>query len=580
MDSIKGGKIVDFLSRLTLARVVGILVMLGIVFFSYLVLSRSSFSSSNISILIKGPEIFKSQEKVDFEITLINESKFDIQGGVLYVTLPEFIVFEGDETSEKRLEFGSVAKHGKTSLGITLFAKDTQKQGVIKVRAEYAPKNLQGIFESIASANISIASLPLTVIFDLPQKAVNGQSVRGSFHFVAEKEIESLPLISRIILPDNFSLRDSEPRPQDTTTWNFDEINPGESYRVEFEGVIEGYESETKNFDLLFGTSDGETGFKEQYKISRQIRISSSPLEFTQTVNGSIEHVASPGEELKFKIAYKNKTGVDIEDVSISAQLIGDAFDFSTLNTGSGYFNKETDTVIWNKDFLLGLASLDKDESGIVEFSVSLNKDVRTGNYSDKNIYVKSRAVIDTVKIPLALNGLSLRAESSARVNLRTSLLLSQKAYYYEGPFSNSGPIPPRVGERTTYAIFWKVENSSNEVKDVTIEVPLSRLAVFEGKVYPLDTGLNYNSSTHSLSWDLGKLLPGVGSIIPAKTVTFQVSLTPSEEIRGSVVELIEQAKISGTDTFVNEFVESFASSIDTSLPYEGGIQPGDGIVQ
>ncbi len=580
MDSINGGKIADFLSRLTLTKISGIILMLGLVFFSYLFLSRSSFSSSNISISIKGPETFKSQEKVDFKVTLTNESKFDIQSGALYVTLPEFLVFDGDETSEKRIEFGSVAKHEKISIGITLFAKDTQKQGVIKVRAEYAPKNLQGIFESVASANVSIASLPLTVIFDLPQKAVNGQSVRGSFHFVAEKEIESLPLISRIMFPDNFTLRDSEPKPQDTTTWNFDEISPGESYRVEFEGVIEGYESETKNFDLLFGTSDDKTGFKEQYKISRQIRISSSPIEFTQTVNGSIEHVASPGEELKFKIAYKNKTGVDIEDVTISAQLIGDAFDFNTLNTGSGYFNKETDTIVWNKDFLLGLFSLDKDESGIVEFSVSLKKNAAPGDYSDKNIYVKSRAVIDTVKIPLALNGLSLRAENSVRVNLRTSLGLSQRAYYYEGPFSNSGPIPPKVGERTTYTIFWEAENSSNEVKDVTVEAPLSRRVVFEGKVYPQDTRLNYNSSTHSLSWDLGKLLPGVGSIIPAKTVAFHVSLTPSEEIRGNVAELVEQAKISGTDVFVNEFVESFASSIDTSLPNDGGIQSGDGIVE
>jgi len=580
MDSIKVEKIIDFLSRLRLAKVAGIIFVLGLIFFSYLFLSRSSFSSSDISILIKGPETFKSQEKVNFEITLINESKFDIQGGALYVTLPEFIVFEGDETSEKKLEFGSVAKHGKTSVGITLFAKDTEMQGVIKVRAEYAPNNLQGIFESIASANVSIASLPLTVIFDLPQKAVNGQSVRGSFHFVVEKELESMPLIARIILPDNFTLRDSAPKPDDTTTWKFDKINPGESYRVEFEGVIEGYESETKNFDLLFGTSDDKTGFKEQYKISRQIRISSSPIEFTQTVNGSVENIASPGEELKFKISYKNKTGVDIEDVSISAQLIGDAFDFSTLNTGSGYFNKETDTIVWNKDFLLGLASLDKDESGNVEFSVSLKKDTTAKDYGDKNIYVKTRAIIDTTKIPLALNGLSLRAESSARVNLRTSLLLSQKAYYYEGPFSNSGPIPPKVGERTTYTIFWRAENSSNEVKDVTVEAALSRHVVFEGKVYPQDSGLNYNSSTHSLSWDLGKLLPGVGSIIPAKTVAFQVSFTPSEEMRGNVAELIEQAKISGTDVFVNEFVESFAPSIDTSLPYDGGIQPGDGIVE
>ncbi|MFH1222839.1 MAG: hypothetical protein V1647_00675, partial [Pseudomonadota bacterium] len=36
---------------------------------------------------------------------------------------------------------------------------------------------------------------------------------------------------------------------------------------------------------------------------------------------------------------------------------------------------------------------------------------------------------------------------------------LVQKGYYQDEVFGNSGPVPPRVGEPTTYTIMWYVKN-------------------------------------------------------------------------------------------------------------------------
>ncbi len=561
-----------------------LLAVVSSAYFAALFFSRASFSSSDVQLFISGPENFKSQEKVEFELKLKNKSQFNLQGAV-YVTLPDFLVFDGVGTNEQRIELGKLAKAGEFAKKISIFAKETQKQGEIKVRAEYAPEGISGRFEGLANMHVEVASLPLTVIFDLPQKAVDGQILRGNFYFVAERDLEALPLLARLILPEDFTLKDAEPAPQDTTTWEFGGVEPGTNYRVDFEGPIKGYESENKRFDLVFGIKDfgikdGDFGFLEQYRVSREVKISSAPIEFNETINGVSDYVASAGEELKFNISYKNKSGVDIEDAVVTAELLGDVFDFSTLNTGFGYFNESAKTIIWNKEFAAQLARLDKDVSGSVDFSVSLKKNIAIKDYRDKNIVIKSRAVIDSPKPPLALKGLSLRAEDVAEVKLRTSLELSSAAYYYEGPFSNTGPIPPRVAEKTTYTIAWKAANTLNEVKDAIVETLLPKNVFFEQKVYPAASNLIYNSQTHSVIWNIGTLKPGTGSFIPTATVTFGISIIPQETQRGLPAELLEQATFTGRDTFTNELVKYLAPPLDTSLPQDQGMREGDGIVE
>lgn len=589
-------KIAKFQKKITWWRLILTLVVLAVIIYGYLFWARSNFSASAVTVSIEAPETFKAQEKVELQIKLKNNSKFELHNVAVYVTLPEFLSFEGESGGEKKVEFENLAKKKESVKIITVFANETQKEGLIKARAEYTPKNLNGAFESVGSKQISVASLPLTVIFDIPQKAVNGQQLRGSFHFVAEHELESLPLAARIILPEDFSLGDAEPKPKDTTTWIFEKIEPKETYEVDFEGIIKGHESETKKFSLLFGSINNENVFSEQYRVFREVQISSAPLEFLQTVNGSAlrqgsgqagspqdgksEYASLPGEKLNFRIDYKNKSGVDIEDATLTAQFSGDYFDFNSLNTGSGYFNSGTKTIVWNKDFMPELSALEKDESGSVEFFISLKDNIIPKTYRDKNISLKSTAIIDSSKTPLALRGLSLRAESTAQIKLRTSLELESRAHYYEGPFSNSGPIPPRVGEKTTYTISWQIKNSFNEMSDVRIEVPLSRDVVFEEKTYPFANKLSYDSQAHSVVWDIGGLSWGLGYIFPVESVAFQVSLTPTDEMRGKTVELADRAKVSGTDTFTDEFIEFFVPVLDTTLPTDVGIRDGDGVVQ
>ncbi len=570
----------NFIKKISWWQGVLVLALGALLLYGYLFFQRSNFSAQDVLVSIEGPETLKAQEEIQFEIRVQNNSKATLRDVTLIISLPEFMSHKEGEGLERVIELRPIAPKGEATHTIFVFAKETEREGSIKVRAEYSPENLAGTFESAATRNLAVSSLPLTVIFDMPGKAVSGQRILGSLHFVLENEIETLPLLAKVLVPDGFSLLDSEPLLGEGEHWVFDTLEVGKSYEAAFEGVITGEEGEVKTFDLVFGSENDRGELGVQYKISREVRLSSAPLLFEMSLNGKGDYAGEPGEKLAFVLQYGNKSGVDIEDITITAELPGDIFDLKSLDPGIGYFNPNSRTVIWNKSFTSQLSRLKKEEGGIFNFSVSIKESFSSSYNRGKGVSGVIKATIEAGKVPLSLKGLSLRAQREAKVKLKTSLELFTKAYYYEGPFPNMGPIPPRVGEKTTYTILWQVTNTFNEVNDVRVEVPLSRDVVFEQNIYPKGSNVTYNSAAHTVIWDIGALAAGVGSVYAVETAAFQISLMPKEEMRGKVVELIDQAKISGTDEYVGEFVEDVSEPLDTSLPHDAGIRQGDGVVR
>lgn len=565
-----------------------VLVLAFVILFVFIFFQRADLSDSDIKVSIVGPDSFRAETAVEFEVKVKNDSSFDLEDVVFFVKIPEFIVFSDSRNgakrvSEKSIEVGSVGSGEEIIKKIELLSLEAGVSGVVNARAEYAPSNLQGRFERRASRDITVSSLPLTVIFDVPEKAVDGQKIEGAAHFVRNEKIESLPIFAKLVAPPGFDFIEREPIPYKENLWKFDEIESGKSYEIKFNGIVRGGGDETKEFELLFGHIRDDGSFAAQYRAVASVGISSSPMDFeikAEGEEGEDERVASGGEEITFSIKYGNKSGVDIEDLKITARFEGDIFDLDAINAGSGFFNRNTRTIIWDENFLDSLSRLRKNDTGEVTFKLTLKDSFIPKNYKDKNIQGVVNASIESLNAPLALRGLSVRAEDAAVIKISTSLGLFTRGYYYEGPFSNSGPMPPKVGEKTTYTILWQITNTTNDIRETVVEAPLPGNIDFEGVVYPASSGFRYNESSHSVRWDLGVLSSGVGSIFSVETIAFKVSVTPDESMRGNAFTLIEQSKISGTDTFTGEFMEDFAPPVSSSLPDDIGVGQGDGVVR
>ena len=172
----------------------------------------------------------------------------------------------------------------------------------------------------------------------------------------------------------------------------------------------------------------------------------------------------------------------------------------------------------------------------------------------------------------------STQTETSLR--LGTQLNFSSVVLRNGSSLGNSGPIPPKVGELTTYAVRWSIENSFNRVKNARVEVVLPLYASWQGVFAPSNENIRYNSATNTVIWEPGTLDVGLGTIISARSVEFKIGITPRNEHRGEIINILEYTQFTGTDVFTDQFIERDYGEMRTVLPDDPTIGIGDGVVQ
>ena len=171
-----------------------------------------------------------------------------------------------------------------------------------------------------------------------------------------------------------------------------------------------------------------------------------------------------------------------------------------------------------------------------------------------------------------------VKEEFETKINSR--LEISQKGFFQDEIFGNSGPLPPKVGESTTYTVIWQAKNYYNDVKNVKIKATLSPGVKLTGRISPENSRLTFDSQSKEIIWEIGDLQAGTGKITPAPNVAFQISFTPDFSQRGLIPLLVSQAKIIGEDYWTGENLEVTSPAIDTALPDDPTVNEEMGRVQ
>ena len=141
----------------------------------------------------------------------------------------------------------------------------------------------------------------------------------------------------------------------------------------------------------------------------------------------------------------------------------------------------------------------------------------------------------------------SVKVES---VRVSSEVQFASRAVYYAGPFTNSGPIPPKVEQETTYTVIWSIVNTSNRISDAEVRAVLPIYIKWYGSVSPGSENLSYNPSTNEVIWLPGDIPAGTGIGKPPREVAFQVVLTPSLSQVKTAPDLITGTVLTGTDAF------------------------------
>lgn len=545
----------------------GILVIISAVFIIWR--GFVSFDKNRVVLKIYGPERIISGEEIAYIVQYKNNAKVVLEDAKLSLEFPEGTLFQ-DQSADfvKTVLLGKIlpqAEDQKEFKVQIMGLKDSQKK--IIVRLNYQPANIKSSFENKVEFNSAIISVPLVLDFDLPEKIVNGQIVNLTLRYLNISEAIFSDLKLKLEYPIGFNFISSHPQPsEEKDTWFFSQIGAKEEGKIIISGSLTGQNDEIKSFNAQLGIARNET-FVPLVESLNSSQISLSPLNVSQSINNSENYIANPGDTLRYKIKYGNTTDAKIDNVVIISKLEGSILDFAGLQVEKGSFNSLTNTITWNAASLPQLEHLAPHSGGEVEFSIKIKDKLPINNFNDKNFTVINTIKIDSLDIPLSLMGTQISGEGKLITKLNSRLILNTRGYFKDDLIVNSGPIPPKVGQMTTYTLYWQIINTSNDLDNVRVEAYIPSYVHWINKFEPDNTEIKYEPSTGKIIWNIGRLPAATGMLLPVKYVAFQIGLVPSVIQVGNLVDLIGDSAVKGKDTFTNVDLIASAKPLKSDLP-------------
>jgi len=539
--------------------IVGALSVLIIVAAFFLVLGRSSFNREDIKIEILAPRVFEAGDEVVYAVVYKNNSRVLIKNLEMDFEYPKksISVNTGENLREKiQLENLYPGQEQRVEFKARVFGEKNEAKGA-KAVLGYKPENMNTRFSSETTFTSIISIVP------------SGQELSFVLSISSQTNADFENLRLRIDYPPGFDYKGAVPEPSDLfNIWDIDFLTGNKEEDITINGVIAGLSGEIKNFKAVIGSYNRETReFIPYNEISSVLGISVSPLSVNLFVNGVRDFVAEAGNNLSFRIKFANNSDVGIEEGIIKAQIEGEVLDLLTLDIKNGNFSSLENSIIWKAGTFPALKYLAPHEEGEVVFSISLKKSLPINDFSDKNFIVKSLVQISSSKIPSVFEGVKFGGDDSLEIKVGSFVDLRAKAYYNAQDITNTGPIPPKVGETTTYTISWQILNGSNDIEDLRVKAALPTNVEWTGRVVPQDADVEYNPNTGIVTWNVGFLPFATGILRSVRQVSFQVSVTPSLSDVDALMELIKESSAEAIDSFTELNLESKSKEIFTDLP-------------
>jgi hypothetical protein len=540
-----------------------IIILLAIVIFAFFWhWQRNTFSKADIKLEIIGPKEASLLEEVEYLVRLKNDSQFALDNPQLIFIAPENSVKDGKIFETQVVEgeeLGIAIYPGQEkvfSFKIQLLGKDSEAK-IAKVNFSYQPRNLKARYQSETSFTTILKSNQITFDFDLSPRIPAGQDFTFKINYFSNLEIPLSDLRCQIEYPLGFTFISATPQSLDNNEWVIPVLNKSQGGRIEIKGKISGEIGEAKIFKARLGmVKDGK--FILLKEISKGIEIIKPLIYLRQEINGNPEYVAIPGDWLHYEIYFKNIGDSDLNNLTLFVKLEGEAFDLSTIKSELGIFHPSDNTIVFEGKNVPKLQYLLPMEEGKVDFWVKVKEDL--GN----------------VKDPVLVNKVFLgEIKQEFLTKISTKLEIVQKGYYFDEIFGNTGPLPPTVGQKTTYTILWQVKNYYSDVKDVKVRAKLPEGIELTGKIFPEEEKAKFafDSNSREIVWSVGDVERGSGILKLGKTIAFQISLIPNESMKGKSPEIISEALIEGFDAWTGSKVENKTSALTTALPDDQNIK-------
>ncbi len=553
-------------------------------------------SAANIGISISGPQQVQSGEPVELQIAVNNRNSVSLELADLIITYPDGTRSPTDFTTPmptQRISLGSIESGGTRQGTVKAIFAGTQGQHAdIKVELDYHLPNSNAVFTATSDYGIVFASSPLSISVDGNSQTVSGQPMQFMVT-VASNASDPVPdVLLNAQYPFGFkfssaSVSDPSVNAQPVTTsdggslWQLGTLAAGQQKTVTIQGSLSGEQGDTRIFHFTAGTRNSASSTSITSPLAdntMSVNISQPFLGLAVSVNGATDKtiVVQPGQTVTVAVAWQNNLTTAITNAAIVGRLTGVPIDGSTVKSSGGFYRSTDGVILWDKTTDPTLASLAPGAHGIESFTFTMPDSSALQGMANPSLDISINAAGNRV----GQSGVpeSLQAATSQKIALASDLQLAAEGLYYTNPFGSTGPMPPKAGTETTYAVVFTVTNTTNTIKDAEVTAQLPPYVRWTGICSPATEcdpkagKLTFDQSAGTLTWHLSDIAPNVGlNGTTPRQMAVAIGFTPSSSQIGQEPVLLQDITLTGTDAATNASITRKAPDVTTNISKDPG---------
>lgn len=554
---------------LIIGGIAGLILLGGIVF----KIRSMLFSEERVELGISGPKNVASAESVTFTVSYANDNLASLDDAVLILSYPESFHPEAGGKARitglrAEIPLGTIGAnaHGKADISGKFYGSKGEL-GYLKGALRFTRGSLSDTLEKTAQFGVNVASSPVSLEITAPLELASGQEMVYVIDYGNLGDMAFSNLRIKMDYPEGFSFVSAEPRPSEgDAVWYVGNLAGNASSKITIRGVLSGTRDEAKKVRGMIGYFQGDGNFVSYNANERQTRMIASPLTIYQTVNGATDVNAKPGDELRYVIRYRNEGVIGMRDIIVTAELDSAYLDFSRLKLSQGAYDAARKMIVWKASDVPSFSRLEPGEEGELSFSIPIfDSIVLTGN--EKNLSVRSITKIDSPDVPTPIGANKVIGSNTLFVKLSSLATIDLKGFYQDATLPNTGPIPPVVGQETTYTLHLVLGNSSNDLTGAKATVALPTGVAYKGKSLPGNETVAFNDRTNELVWEVGTLSPGA-----KREIIFRIGVTPAPSQAGKEVTLVNGVVFTSEDSFTGQDVRVNKGAKTNFLPEDASV--------
>lgn len=544
---------------------------------AYIYFGGNQISSENIQLNISGQSTLGGGEVMSLQIALANNNPVPIESATLILKYPTGTRSVGDAPRnlyEERIPLEDIAPGNSKSLPVevAIFGEENAEKE-ISATLEYRTNGSNGTFyKDSAPFMFRISSSPVVLSIASVNKVASGQLVDVTVTAVSNASTPLNDILITAEYPNGFKYESASQAPIfGQNVWRIDQLLPEEKESITIKGIVTGLTQESLQIKFAAGPPNPENKYSINAALAdarAEFTIERPFIDVAVAIAGQTEGVAvlSQDKDTTVKVDIINTLDETVYDMVVEVVPEGNALDENSVRGNKGFYDSNTNSVRWEVANNPSFSEINPGDKRTLEFIVYQGEQKTTSAF-DLTVNVYARRVAESSAAELLVGTMTREGKYSS------SVTLGSQAGRNVGRFGDAGPVPPQVGETTTYTLTLVAQAGANNMNNAVVNTALP-VYVNWLDAYEAEGKVTYNTVSKKLEWAIGDITSG-----QRKELNFQVSIQPSTSQVGKTPVLLNQQRMKANDQFTGELLQDTSTPVLSELSAEAGFAEDNGRV-